>query len=104
MTMVKYKVCPVCGMRNNPLYLECSECESDLQNVPVMDEETEQAQGGGQAAPAEQPAAMVRICDCGAKNPVQARRCSACGDDISFIVPTPDTAPAAQQFLLCRSF
>ena len=43
MIMGKYKVCPVCGAHNNPLLLECSECETDLQNIPVIDEETEQA-------------------------------------------------------------
>ena len=106
--MEKYKVCPVCGTHNNPLFLECSDCETDLQNVPVIDESMEQAaQNNGQpadAVPVSSP--MVRVCDCGAKNPVQARRCSACGEDISMIVPTPDTAPAddttpaVQQYLL----
>lgn len=106
--MEKYKVCPVCGTHNNPLFLECSDCETDLQNVPVIDESMElAAQNKGQTTdtvPASAP--MVRVCDCGEKNPVQARRCSACGEDISMIVPTPDTAsveactPAVQQFLL----
>ena len=100
--MGKYKVCPVCGTHNNPLFLECSDCETDLQNVPVVDEETERAakQHNEETAEPSSIAPMVRVCDCGAKNPVQARRCSACGEDISMIVPTPDNAPAVQRYLL----
>ena len=100
--MEKYKVCPVCGTHNNPLFLECSDCETDLQNVPVVDEETERAaeQPNEETAEPSSTAPMVRVCDCGAKNPVQARRCAACGEDISMIVPTPDNAPAVQRYFL----
>lgn len=100
--MEKYKVCPVCGTHNNPLFLECSDCETDLQNVPVVDEETERAaeQHNEETAEPSSTAPMVRVCDCGAKNPVQARRCVACGEDISMIVPTPDNAPAVQRYFL----
>lgn len=100
--MEKYKVCPVCGTHNIPLYLECSECEADLQNVPVVDESVEQAatQNDNKPVDTNTTTPMVRVCDCGAKNPVQARRCSACGEEISMIVPTPDTPPAVQQYLL----
>ena len=46
------------------------------------------------AAPASSgKAAMVRVCDCGAKNPANARKCQACGEDISDITPTPDGTP-----------
>lgn len=106
--MEKYKVCPVCGTHNNPLFLECSDCEADLQNVLVIDESMEQAiQNNEQStdvAPGSVP--MVRVCDCGVKNSVQARRCSACGEDISMIVPSPDitptedTIPAVKQYTL----
>lgn len=100
--MEKYKVCPVCGTHNIPLYLECSECEADLQNVPVVDESFEQvaAQNDNKPVDTNTTTPMVRVCDCGAKNPVQARHCSACGEEISMIVPTPDTPPAVQQYLL----
>lgn len=100
--MEKYKVCPVCGTHNNPLFLECSGCEADLQNVPVVDESVERAAVQSDSKPAEATTTtpMVRVCDCGTKNPVQARRCSACGEEISMIVPTPDTPPVAQQYLL----
>lgn len=100
--MEKYKVCPVCGTHNNPLFLECTDCETDLQNVPVVDEEMERvaeqknSEGSVEASPT---APMVRVCDCGAKNPVQARRCSACGEDISMIVPAPDCAPAVHRYI-----
>ena len=106
--MEKYKVCPVCGTHNNPLFLECSDCETDLQNVPVIDASMEQmAQNNRQSTDAVSVSApMVRVCECGVKNPVQARRCSACGEDISMIVPSPDMAlaenitSAVQQYLL----
>lgn len=100
--MEKYKICPVCGTHNNPLFLECSDCETDLQNVPVVDAAMERiaAQNDTPAPEQNSAAAMVRLCECGEKNPVQARRCSACGEDISMIIPTPDTAPAAQQYML----
>lgn len=96
--MEKYKVCPGCGTRNNPLMLECVECEADLQNVPVVDEQTENeiAQGGV----AVQENNMVRICDCGAKNPVSARRCAACGEDISMNLPVADTAREEVRYVL----
>lgn len=106
--MEKYKVCPVCGARNNPLFLECIDCETDLQNVPVVDKGMESAaQNREQVVDAASvDVSMVRICDCGAKNSVQARRCAVCNEDISMIIPTQDTAPgsentsAAQQYLL----
>lgn len=100
--MEKYKVCPVCGTHNNPLFLECSDCEADLQNVPVVDESAERAAAQNDSKPvdANTTTPMVRVCDCGTKNPVQARRCSACGEEISMIVPTPDTPPAVQQYVL----
>lgn len=105
--MEKYKVCPVCGTHNNPLFLECSDCESDLQNVPVVDEEIERAvaQNAGQVIEANLISAMVRVCDCGSKNPVQARRCFSCGEDISMIIPKQDTEATTdntvvQQYLL----
>lgn len=94
--MEKYKVCPVCGAHNNPLFLECSDCEADLQNIPVVDEEIERmvVQIGAQGVGVNPATVMVRVCDCGMKNPVQARRCSECGEDISTIIPTPDTTTA----------
>lgn len=100
--MKKYKVCPVCGVHNHPLYLECSDCEADLQNIPVVDEETEQAaaQSGPKTNGVTPPAPMVRICDCGAKNPVQVRRCTACGEDISTVIPTADAAAAVCRYVL----
>lgn len=99
--MEKYKVCPVCGIRNNPLLLECTDCETDLQNVPVVDEAIENSNSNENGAPScvTEPV-MVRVCDCGSKNPVQARKCSACGEDISMIVPTPDRAEGKVKFIL----
>lgn len=101
--MEKYKICPACGTRNNPLLLECADCETDLQNVPVVDETMEQiaSRPNVQGEDAPSSSAMIRICDnCGAKNPVQARRCSSCGEEISMVVPTPDIVSPILQYLL----
>lgn len=104
--MKKYKVCPVCGVHNNPLFLECSDCEADLQNIPVVDEEVEQvsAQSGGQLVDVNPATPMVRMCDCGTKNPVQARRCAACGEDISTIIPSADTASTQDNTLVSQRY
>ncbi len=87
--MEKYKICPACGAHNNPMFLECSECETDLQNIPVVDEASEES-----ATHAPLPhESMIRICeDCGVHNPAQARQCAGCGEDISMIIPTPEQA------------
>ncbi len=93
--MNKYKLCPVCGAKNEPTLFECMSCETDLTRVKITDEVTEKtlaekalAQGSKLHSPAAQ--AMVRVCDCGAKNPANARKCTACGEDISDVTPAPD--------------
>lgn len=81
--MAKYKRCPQCGEHVSPTLFECPGCETDLFSVPVVDEDEPSA-----AAPVQpQTAALVRRCDCGAVNPPQARKCQACGEDISDIAP-----------------
>lgn len=100
--MEKYKICPSCNKKNEPTLLECIYCEADLTRVKITDEETEKRQENVASA-IEQPASeLVRICECGAKNPPNARKCSSCGEDISDITPTPDTAekPAETTFVL----
>ena len=90
--MGKYKVCPICGEHNEPYMLECSKCETDLSSTRVIDEYTEKAQSE-QKLLGNTPstvAKMIRLCDCGFKNPVQSRKCQSCGEDISIVVPTQD--------------
>lgn len=85
--MEKYKICPSCKTKNEPTLLECINCEADLTMVKIIDEETEKKLAENAAA---QPAAeikWVRVCECGAKNPPNARKCSSCGEDISDITP-----------------
>lgn len=83
MAVAKYKRCPQCGQHVSPTVIECPACEADLLGVPVADEELPPVQ-------ADPPrSALVRRCDCGAENPPQARKCAACGEDISDIVPAP---------------
>ncbi len=87
----KYKVCPACGEHNPPNLLECRKCETDLTGIKVVDSVMEQQE----AEQIQQPintggtGAMERVCECGAHNPPQARKCEACGEDISDIIPTP---------------
>ena len=87
--MEKYKICPSCHEKNEPTLLECLYCEADLTRVKITDEETEKMNEVNSAA--QQPVVpMVRLCECGAKNPPNARKCSSCGEEISDITPTPD--------------
>ena len=87
--MEKYMVCPYCGKHNPPKMLECIQCETDLSNVRVIDEEIEQ-KSVEKKEQAETAAKMVRVCDCGAHNPVNARKCENCGEDISDVVPVEE--------------
>ena len=90
--MAKYKICPVCGEHNEPFMLECSKCETDLSSTRVIDKDTERAQAEQKTSEKGNsvPSKMVRICECGFKNPVQSRKCQSCGEDISVVIPTLD--------------
>lgn len=100
--MAKYKICPVCGEHNEPIMLECFKCETDLSGVRVLDEENEKALQTMNCAVAKKPVSkrMVRICDCGVKNSIQNRKCESCREDISMVVPTPDTDESQQRYVL----
>ncbi len=102
--MQKYKICPSCRTKNDPTLLECLNCEADLTRVKITDEETEKSLEESVVLTPASPnkASMVRICDCGEKNPANARKCRACNEDISDITPTPNTAsqPRAFEFVL----
>lgn len=91
--MEKYKICPVCKAENPPALLECRHCEADLTGVAITDEETEAA-AKAQAAQEESAQPLVRLCACGAQNAPNARKCTACGEDISDITPAPAPAEA----------
>lgn len=97
--MEKFKVCPYCGKHNPPRMLECIQCETDLSNVRVIDENIEQKKEE-KSAPESATVRMVRVCDCGHHNPVNARRCENCGEDISDIIPGEERG-ATQESLLC---
>lgn len=87
--MEKYKICPSCHEKNEPTLLECLYCEADLTRVKITDEETEKMNEVNSVV--QQPSVtMIRLCECGAKNPPNARKCSSCGEEISDITPTPD--------------
>ena len=98
--MKKYKICPECHEKNEPSMIDCVVCGTDLMNVKVTDEETEKMTQANASAPVEPSAKLIRLCDCGAKNAPNARKCSACGEDISDITPSPDTEEAAASFVL----
>ena len=89
--MSKFKICPVCHAKNSPAVLECIECGNDLMGVRVVDdafleEQKEKQQEGTTETHTNE---MVRVCDCGAENEISARKCTACGEDISDVIPTP---------------
>lgn len=86
--MEKFKICPVCGMHNNPNMIECIGCETDLTSVKATDEATEQAKITAQENTSENvEEKYVRICDCGCINSATAKKCIECGEDISDIAP-----------------
>lgn len=90
--MERYKICPSCGEKNRPQALECIKCETDLTGVRVTDKATQES-----IKAMESPSETVgsfRICDCGAKNPSNARKCSVCGEDISDVLPCNDITVA----------
>lgn len=94
--MTKFKICPECGKRYAPNILECGECEIDLSDVPVTDE-NEMEKTGSSAGETVAPVIKVRICEeCGTKNPANSRKCQQCGEDISDVIPTDDVAPVEE--------
>lgn len=96
MELAKYKVCPECGKHNPPSLLECRYCEFDLTGVRVVDDETEQKETAtNQSSVPPVEATLVRVCECGAENAPQARKCAVCGEDISDIIPSPKQKPAS---------
>ncbi len=99
--MEKYKVCPYCGIQNGPTLFECIKCETDLTGIKITDEEAERGLSAtikNNTFAADK--VMVRICDCGTKNPANARKCSSCGEDVSDIMPVPDKKSEPTSFLL----
>lgn len=90
--MEKYKLCPSCKTKNEPTLLECMNCEADLTMVKITDEETEKMLAENATAQSEAAVKWVRVCECGAKNPPNARKCTSCGEDISDITPIQDEA------------
>ena len=94
METAKFKICPVCSKKNLPNLFECKYCEADLTGVKVEDETTPHDPGssenGNNDGTEAESTGLVRICDCGAKNAPQSRKCTVCGEDISDIIPTKD--------------
>lgn len=100
--MEKYKICPNCGRHNSPLLTECEECEEDLQNVEITDEETEKRKSiDNSQSDSLSTGKMIRICDeCGAKNPANANKCVSCGEDISTVLRTKDIQEDTKRYIL----
>lgn len=88
MALQKYKVCPNCGEQNAPNLMECRKCETDITGIKVVDSSAEPATLPPPETNSEPITALARVCDCGAQNPPQARKCKVCGEDISDIMPT----------------
>ena len=90
----KYRICPVCKNKYPTNVIECVQCDIDLTGEKIYDPNTEESViahsnvENSEDSPREPK--MVRVCECGEKNPVQARKCLKCGEDISDIIPTDD--------------
>ena len=104
--MDKFKICPVCHAKNSPAVLECSECGNDLMGMRIVDEASLEEQNHSRNEPdtAPQENDLVRICDCGTENELSARKCSACGEDISDIIPTPRSKANKQPHFFFMSY
>lgn len=97
--MEKYKVCPTCGTKNPPTMIECIKCETDLTSVPIGEAKAEVNNDSAdklQDDTHSEAIKMVRICECGSKNPASVRKCSECGEDISDIIPVQDVETDAK--------
>ena len=101
--MKKYKICPECHEKNDPSMIDCVICGTDLMNVKITDEETEKMVQQNDSTQAPPAARLIRLCDCGAKNPANARKCSVCQEDISDITPTPDTEESSSPSFILSS-
>ena len=99
MELTKYKVCPECGKHNPPNLLECRYCEADLTSIKVVDSAADiSSSTPDELAPAPVETELVRICECGAHNAPQARKCKVCGEDISDIIPVQIEKQAKKAF------
>lgn len=107
MALNKFKVCPACGEHNPPALLECKKCETDLTGVRVVDKAILAAcNESAKNITMSNNRRLVKVCDCGVENPLQARKCSECGEDISDVraietktVVTPSTTVAVLRSL-----
>ena len=88
--MERYKICPSCGKKYPTNVIECIECEIDLTRTNGTDEKAEKVNPIIENDAPIESVELVRICECGAKNPPNARKCLYCGEDISDITPAPD--------------
>jgi ribosomal protein L40E len=86
MSLEKFKICPACGEHNHPSMLECQKCETDLTGTKVVDSDVDSEEPIAPVPCCKEPT-LMKICECGAKNPPQSRKCSQCGEDISNIRP-----------------
>lgn len=88
--MEKFKICPSCKEKNPPSFLECENCGTDLLGVPITSEEANQPileNLNTQNTQKNDKQEYVRICECGFVNPISARKCGKCGEEISDITP-----------------
>lgn len=107
MALEKFKICPACEERNSSSRLECQKCETDLAGVRIVDEGVLL---NAQCEPIREDSTtsngdsgLVKNCDCGTANLPQARKCTACGEDISDIRPEKSCNPNTPKRYVLRS-
>ncbi len=99
--MIKFKICPKCGKRNEPTAIECEDCETNISTVRITDEETIKNVEKEESQPCATLLTRTRICEeCGFMNPSNARKCQKCGEDISDIIPVESGAKKQIRFIL----
>ncbi len=84
----KYKICPSCGEKNDTYVFECLHCECDITREKITDDEAELQKLENDTCNQENnQQSPKKICECGAENPPNGRKCASCGEDISDISP-----------------
>lgn len=84
MVIKSYKICPECGHRNLPEWIECEKCEADLQRVKVSLENSFMKVKSNEEKSFDD---LQKICPtCQYSNKANAKVCEKCQEDLTLII------------------
>ena len=93
MGISRYKICPVCGKRNPTTVLECMNCDTDLTNEQILDDEhkvsnTTSHFSSNHSSETENHPKYVLICpECKHRNAANATECERCHRNLEDVDP-----------------